>query len=38
MRSLVIAVAMIMGWTAPALAESANGTTIPVATQIVRFP
>jgi len=35
MRSLVIAVAMIMGWTAPALAESANGTTIPVATQIV---
>src|SRR5262245_22385328 len=35
MRSLVIAVAMIMGWIVPALAESANGTTIPVATQIV---
>src|SRR3977135_2326871 len=35
MRSLVIAVAMIMGWIVPALAESANGTTIPVAAQIV---
>ena len=35
MRSLVIAVAMIMGWIVPVLAESANGTTIPVAAQIV---
>jgi hypothetical protein len=34
-RSLLIAVAMIMGWVIPAVAESANGTTIPIATQIV---
>ena len=34
-RSFLVTMAMIMGWAIPAAAESANGTTIPVATEIV---